>query len=247
MDPHRAAAPDRRRVWRAGPRAALARWVPAAGLREAMLVAGLYLTYSASRLVAADATRPALLRARHLLDLEHHLDLDHEHVVNHFAVAHPGVGLLSSYWYSTAHYLATPLVLAWLFLRHRHGYLQARRALLVATALGLALYLTFPTAPPRLLAGYTDVLALHADLGWWGADASAPRGLGGLTNQLAAFPSLHAGWALWVALSLRRWTRATWLRSAGWLHAGLTALVVIVTGNHWILDVVAGWLITLIA
>ena len=53
-----------------------------------------------------------------------------------------------------------------------------------------------PTAPPRLFGGYTDVLALTSADGWWGGDASAPKGLGGLTNQLAAFPSLHAGWAL---------------------------------------------------
>ena len=135
MDSHRA-TPERRRAVRAGLRSVAARSVPAAGLREALLVAGLYLTYSASRLVAADSARPAFLRARHLRALEHHLDLDHEHVLNHFAVAHPAIGLLSSYWYSTAHYLVTPLVLAWLFLRHRHGYLQARRALLVATAFG---------------------------------------------------------------------------------------------------------------
>ena len=36
-----------------------------------MLVCGLYLTYSASRLVAADSAWPALLRARHLRALEH--------------------------------------------------------------------------------------------------------------------------------------------------------------------------------
>ena len=42
--------------------------------------------------------------------------------MNHFAATHPGIGLLSSYWYSSAHYLVTPLVLAWLFVRHRPGY-----------------------------------------------------------------------------------------------------------------------------
>jgi len=33
-----------------------------------------------------------------------------------------------------------------------------------------------------------------------------------MTNQLAAFPSLHAGWALWVALAI---TAATASRRIG--------------------------------
>ena len=71
-----------------------------------------------------------------------------------------------------------------------------------------------PTAPPRFIGGYVDVLSLHAADGWWGADASAPRGLGGLTNELAAFPSLHAGWSLWVALALQVYATRKWVRVA---------------------------------
>lgn len=102
-----------------------------------------------------------------------------------------------------------------------------------------------PTAPHRLTGGFVDVLDLHSAQGWWGGDASAPRGLGGLTNQLAALPSLHAGWALWVADVLQRHARAPW-RLLGWLHAGITAVVVVGTGNHWVLDVVSGWAVVLL-
>ena len=123
----------------------------------------------------------------------------------------------------------------------------ARRALLVGTIIALVAYLLLPTAPPRLFGGYADVLALTSGDGWWGGDASAPKGLGGLTNQLAAFPSLHAGWALWVAIVLQRHAPATrwgrWMRIGGWLHALITGLVVIGTGNHWVADVLIGWLV----
>jgi hypothetical protein len=71
--------------------------------------------------------------------------------------------------------------------------------------------------------------------------------MGGLTNELAAFPSLHAGWALWVALVVRRTTTRPWARGLGWLHAGITAIVVVGTGNHWILDVCAGWALVIVA
>src|SRR5207342_655398 len=96
--------------------------------------------------------------------------------------------------------------------RGRDIYVPARRALLVGTIVALVAYLLLPTAPPRLFGGYADVLALTSGDGWWGGDASAPKGLGGLTNQLAAFPSLHAGWALWVAMVVRRTTHNYWAR-----------------------------------
>jgi len=116
---------------------------------------------------------------------------------------------------------------------------------MVATVLALALYLMLPTAPPRFLEGYTDVLALHSDQGWWGADASAPKGMGHLTNELAAFPSLHAGWSLWCALVLQRHARWRIVKVFGWVGAFITAAVVIGTANHWVLDVLVGWMVTI--
>ena len=90
-----------------------------------------------------------------------------------------------------------------------------------------------------------DVLSLHAADGWWGGDASAPRGLGGLTNELAAFPSLHAGWSLWVALALQIYASRKWVRTLGWLYALGTAIVIVGTGNHWVIDAIVGWLVIL--
>ena len=135
-------------------------------------------------------------------------------------------------------------MLVWLYRRGADVYVPARRALLVGTIIALVAYLLLPTAPPRLFGGYADVLALTSGDGWWGGDASAPKGLGGLTNQLAAFPSLHAGWALWVALVLQRHATATaGCGSLGWAHAVITGLVVVGTGNHWVADVLIGWLV----
>nr|WP_245916911.1 phosphatase PAP2 family protein [Nocardioides gansuensis] len=205
------------------------------------MLAGLYLAYAVSRIFADDALAPAVDRARALLQLEHLAGLDVEAAVSGWFVDNPLAGLLASYHYATAHYVVTAVVLVWLFRRHRPVYARARTALVAATVLALAAYLLLPTAPPRLMAGWTDVLALHADSGWWGEAASAPQGLGWMTNQLAAFPSMHAGWALWVALAVSATTASRAARTLAWSHAGLTAFVVVGTGNHWVLDVVAGW------
>lgn len=216
-----------------------------AGVRELVLIAVLYIAYDSSRLLASSAEGPALHRAKVLRTIERAISLDWEGPINRFFVHHDVVGLLGCYWYSTAHYILTTVVLVWLYFKGRDAYLPARRALLCATVLALALYLMLPTAPPRMLHGYVDVLALHADQGWWGGDASAPRGMGQYTNQLAAFPSLHAGWSLWCAIMLQRHARLRVVQVVGWAGAAITALVVIGTANHWVLDVIVGWMVVI--
>ena len=47
-----------------------------------------------------------------------------------------------------------------------------------------------------------------------------------MTNELAAFPSLHAGWSLWVALALQLYATRHWVRVLGWLYALGTAIVI---------------------
>ena len=82
----------------------------------------------------------------------------------------------------------------------RPGYV----ALVVASAIGLICYALFPAAPPRLVPGLgmVDVLQRFSAYGWWGAAASAPRGIGDATNQFAAMPSLHFGWSLWCGIQM---------------------------------------------
>lgn len=217
-----------------------------AGVRELIFITVLYIAYDSSRLLASDNMEEAKERARAILRIEQVLELDIERGINQFFVRHDVVGLVGCYWYSTAHYILTLVVLVWLYSRGRERYLPARRALVVGTVLALALYLLLPTAPPRFFHyKYVDVLLLHADQGWWGADASAPKGMGDLTNQLAAFPSLHAGWSLWVAIVVWKNVKNRLVRLLVCLGAALTAITVIGTGNHWTLDVIVGWIVVI--
>lgn len=101
--------------------------------------------------------------------------------------------------------------------------------------------------PPRLVqGGFADVLRMHSGGDWWAADSAAPKGMGNITNELAAFPSLHVGWALWVAIVLIRAGVPRIVRGIGLAYAAMMTII-IGTGNHWVLDAVVGWAVVLIA
>ncbi len=175
---------------------------PSYRLRELGVLVLVYVGYAASRVLADDSFAPAVGRAVRILDLERALGLDVEAGLNRWFLEHDALGVAASFYYAGAHYLLTLAVVVWLFCSHRAAYGPARLALVGSTGVALLAYLAMPTAPPRLMEGWTDLLAVHSAAGWWGGEASAPQGLGWLTNQLAAFPSMHAGWALWVALAV---------------------------------------------
>ncbi|HET9944859.1 MAG TPA: phosphatase PAP2 family protein [Actinomycetes bacterium] len=212
---------------------------PRAG-RELVLLAALYLAYSASRLVADPDPGAAVGNARDLLHLETLLHLDVERWLNEGLTAVPVLPLVASYWYSVLHYVVTPAVLVWVYRSHPGRYRVARNTLVAGSALGIVGFAMLPMAPPRMLPGYVDTLASTSGSGWWGSDASAPRGLGALTNELAAMPSLHVGWAVWCAGVVLLCTRRRWVRVLAVAYPVLTTVVVVATANHYLLDAVAG-------
>ena len=67
--------------------------------------------------------------------------------------------------------------------------------------------------------------------------------MGALTNQLAAMPSLHVGWAVWVAWVVAGLSTHRWVRILALAYPVITTLVVVGTANHYLLDAVAGALV----
>ena len=216
------------------------------GVREVFLLAALWIGYSASRMLADHDLGGARGRATDVLDVERLLHLDLEAGLNSALSAVPSIAVPMSFWYASLHYLVTPAVLVFIFWKHRSDYRRARNGLVIGSAIGLAAYVLIPTAPPRLMGGgYVDTLAQYASYGWWSGHASAPAGLGGLTNELAATPSLHVGWTVWVAWAMWRYVKRTG-HVLSVLYVAGTTLVVVATGNHWLLDAVMGALVVAI-
>jgi hypothetical protein len=215
-------------------------WTAIRGMREIILVVSVYSLYDVSRYLVKGDHDGAVSHGLAILRFEQRLHLDPEHALNKLFSAHVLLALPADYMYATLHYVVTPIVLIWMWRRHGSSYSSARSVLLVATVLGLVGFSLLPVAPPRLLPGFIDTMAKEAHYGWWGKDASAPRGFGGDTNQYAALPSLHVGWALWSGWLLVRYATRRTVRILGALYPLVISFVVIGTANHYLLDVVAG-------
>lgn len=215
----------------------LPRW-----LREVLLVGVVYGAYELSRGLQHGAVSIATRNGRDILKWEHSLDLAPEKLLTHALVGVTPLCVAAAYFYSTMHYVITPIVLVWMYRCHSQQYRTARTALAFSTLLGLVVFYLVPTAPPRLLAGagIPDALFDVRNWGWWGGEGSVPRGLGGLTNQFAAMPSLHVGWSLWCGFLLARYASRSWVKALGVLYPIVTTVVVLATGNHYLLDAVAG-------
>lgn len=141
----------------------------------------------------------------------------------------------ASYYYDLAHINVTMVVLLACWWWRPVVYRAARNALVLVNVVGLVVFFLYPVAPPRLLpgAGFVDVVA---ESGTWGAGNGAVQH----PNEYGSMPSLHTAWAVWVALTVMLMTRSWRWRVLGWLHVVLTVFFVIVTGNHYVVDVVAG-------
>jgi hypothetical protein len=217
------------------------------GLRELLFIAFVYSLYDGSRFFVEGRQSTAFVHAMHVLNVEQGLNIAWEQTLNKVVSSNAWLAVSADYMYATLHYLVTPLVLIWMWRRHRASYSRARTTLLVATIIGLVGFSLMPVAPPRMLPGFVDTMAQYSGLGWWGSEASAPRGFGSFTNQFAAMPSLHVGWALWCGWQMVRHGKHRVTRWAGVLYPTLISVVVMATGNHYLLDAVAGIAVVVLA
>ena len=184
----------------------------------------------------------AMSHARDIARIEgwvfHNIDLQ----LDHWIVGVPWLAVAACYFYALMHYVMTPTILV--LSRRRGGwqYWRGYWALVVGSAIALVIYANWPLAPPRLMPelGTIDVMQHFAGAGWWGDAASAPRGLGDATNQFAAMPSLHCGWAFWGLAVFFPRVKSWWAKTLAVLYPITTIFVVVITGNHYWLDAIVG-------
>lgn len=207
-------------------------------LRLAVVV-GLYVAYAYARdLHGLDAGPAGLERAtRHARTVSGLLPLPDERAVQQPLLAHPLLLRATGAYYGSAHFAVTLLALVWLGVRRPQRFDRLGLVLALSTAVAVLVFVLYPVAPPRLFPpGEGTVDTLAAVGGLWSYDHGF---LERISDPFAAMPSLHLDWAVWVALVLRlSGLRA--VRVAAPIYPLLTFAAVIVTGNHWWEDAVAG-------
>ncbi|MFG1999825.1 phosphatase PAP2 family protein [Spirillospora sp. NPDC048911] len=206
--------------------------------RELLLIAIFYTGYTLTRIVLVqDGTGPAFAHADQILSTERFLGIDVELGLNQWLLQVPWLARTANIFYATAHFAVTLTIVVWLYRRRPQDYRWARTGIMIATGVALLGFWLYPLAPPRFLhsEGFVDpVTALHS-LGLYASDAS-----GTLTNQYAAMPSMHAGWAMWCGFLMIKLAARRWAKVLGVIYPATTVFVILSTANHYILDAVAG-------
>ena len=205
------------------------------GVAQLAVVLGAFAAYEAARLAMHPNWTQAFANARRVVSLEQVLGLAWEQSLQQAFLALPDVVSALNVFYFVGHFVITGIFFLWLYHRSRDGFRSFRDGFLVATAIAVAIHWLFPTAPPRLAGvGLEDTLLVLS-----GIDIGSPTS-SALSNPVAAVPSLHAAYAVGVGIGMILYGRWLVVRIAGVVYPPLVVLTIIVTGNHFLLDAVAG-------
>jgi PAP2 superfamily len=211
---------------------------------ELLAIAWLVWVYDAVTNLAPLRQAAALAHARGVWSLERSLHLMPELDFNRWLSGKHALGLLVSDYYDNAHFIVTLGLLGWLWWQRADLYRPLRNVLVLINVFGLIVFWRYPVAPPRMLTsdGFSDVVATTHAFGSWHSGTLASH-----ANQFAAMPSLHIAWAAWCTLALWRASSRRSVRVLAILYPCSTTVAVLATGNHFLADVVAGLLTTVLA
>lgn len=208
-------------------------------LKQAVIVVGAVVAYFGVRGITEGSADEAVRHAWVIVQWEQDLGIYVEKDMAKPFATSAVLATLANWVYIWGHWPVIIATMVWTCIRHRSIFLRLRDAMIVSGVLGMAIFVTYPVAPPRLAGlGLVDTVTERS---------SSYRVLQppSFVNQYAAMPSLHAGWDLLVGIALVTAASSLALRAAGFAMPVLMAVAVIVTANHFVLDVVVGVLLAL--
>jgi membrane-associated phospholipid phosphatase len=237
--------------------------------KEALIMGIFYALYTATRnqfgsrsAGTESMTEQAFQNAMSMIRLERAMGLFHEETIQDWFMPYKGFMQFLNTYYGTAHFAVTIGVFIVLYRRRKDVFPLFRNALAAMTGLAIIGFALFPLMPPRLLDapcpkdgghggvciehemrnyngatsfGFTDTLKEFG--GPWSFDS---EGIASISNQYAAMPSLHIGWASWCAVGMWPLARRKWVRAAVLLYPATTLFCIVVTGNHYWIDGIGG-------
>lgn len=224
----------------------LLRWRP--GLKDAaelLLLASALPMYYLVRGVAHQRVDEAVARGVAVVNFEKSLGIFWEVQLQSWVLPYDSVITFLNAFYLYGHLPIIGILAVWMYFWHRPQYLVMRNAFLISGAIGLIIFVNFPTAPPRLLEpngvalGFVDTIFQEYN-------QSRPDTPSFFVNEYAALPSLHIGWNLLVGIGLWMATKNIFARAFAVAMPITMFAVIVLTANHYIVDAFAGFAVMML-
>ena len=210
--------------------------------RQVMIMLLCYAAYDISRALAQGREAVALANGVFFMNLEKALGIWWEPwIQGRVSELEPLMTALVLI-YQYAHLPIIIGAMVWMFTQHRGSWILYRNWFLAMNFVAVIVFALLPTAPPRMIftSGVADINFLHGV-----RQHILENGL--LANPFAAMPSLHFGYALFIGIMLYTLAHGRWTRYLGYVYAVVVLVAIVATGNHFIIDAVAGALVVLAA
>jgi membrane-associated phospholipid phosphatase len=213
------------------------------GAIEIAVVVGLFMAYFTTRGLVSGRAADAFHNAQQLMEMQNWIGISWELSFQSWILQNDWLIWAFNSIYVYTHMPALILFALWVFIWHHHRYHDVRNVFLGMLGVGLLTYTLIPLAPPRFFtsSGFVDTLAAYSSVDYH------QNSIEMLYNPYAAMPSLHVGFAVFVGIGIitiggryRHWFLGT-------LFPALMSMSVVATGNHFILDAVAGTVLAVAA
>lgn len=177
----------------------------------------------------------AISRGRDILHIEAWLHIDVEKWLQ--SVTQPLWHFVNVY-YDLAHLFVMLAFIGYVLALHRDQWRYFRNVLFATTFAGLLFQFLLSSAPPRFIgSGILDT----ANLAGMSIYSTTTH-----LDQYSTFPSLHVAWAAIIALVALR-IPSSRIKYFWFAHLPTTVFAVVVSGNHFVLDCLAGFGLALAA
>jgi hypothetical protein len=197
---------------------------------------GVYAAYLAARkLVDTPAGRARAARnAERVVAAERRLGLDVEPAFQRALTRHRRLCHALNAGYVTLNVVLTIGLPVALYRRRDPRFPWLRRAVAFSILGATPVFVGFPCDPPRKLDGFQDTIKEVS-----GVDLDSGL-VAQLYNPIAAFPSVHMAFAVCTAAGLCALADDPFLRGAALAYPPAVAATIFATGNHYVLDALAG-------
>jgi membrane-associated phospholipid phosphatase len=205
--------------------------------RQLALLLAVDIGYETVRGVADGQRSVAMAHGQQVIDFERTTHTFFEPSLQAFFIPANWIVDFANQIYMNSQFAVVLGFFFWIYVFRNESFYFVRNMFIVAMGLGLVGYVLYPTAPPRLYPEYGFVDTVNSFSGVNHDSALVKL----FINPYAAIPSMHCAFAMMIGVSGGLISRHFYAKAFWVAWPLLVAWVVIVTGNHYWVDVALGW------